>query len=121
MQRLKERLPVWAPFYTLHKIVAGMLVMHEHCGDERALEIALAMVAWARKWTDGLSDEEMSRILQVEYGGMNEVLYNLHALTGDPGHAIWRIASTMPGSSTRWPRDATSCRGTTRTPSSRSS
>jgi DUF1680 family protein len=87
MDRLRERLPVWAPFYTLHKIMAGLLDMYEHCGDERALEVALGMVAWTRKWADGLREDEMALVLQVEYGGMNEFLYNLHAVTGDRAHA----------------------------------
>jgi uncharacterized protein len=87
MQRLKERLPVWAPWYTLHKSLAGLLDMYQHCGDERALAIALAMVAWTKKWADGIRDDEMARILEVEYGGMNEVLYNLHAVTGSSDHA----------------------------------
>lgn len=87
MQRLKERLPVWAPWYTLHKIMAGMLDMYQHCGNEQALDIALGMVAWAKKWADPLSDNQMARILRVEYGGTNELLYNLYALTGNPDHA----------------------------------
>jgi DUF1680 family protein len=87
MQRLVERLPVWAPFYTLHKILAGLVDMYQHCGDERALTIALGMAAWTKRWADARSDAEMARILEVEYGGMNEVLYNLHALTGEPAHA----------------------------------
>jgi DUF1680 family protein len=87
MQRLKERLPVWAPFYTLHKIMAGLLDMHQHCGDDQALDILLGMVAWTRKWTEGLGDQDMARILQVEFGGMNEVLYDLHAVTGNRDHA----------------------------------
>jgi uncharacterized protein len=87
MQRLKERLPVWAPWYTLHKIMAGLLDVYEHCADERALDIALAMVAWAKRWADQLGDDEMDRILEVEYGGMNELLYNLHAVTGTRDHA----------------------------------
>jgi DUF1680 family protein len=87
MQRLVERLPVWAPFYTLHKILAGLVDIYQHCGDERALEIALGMAAWVKRWAEARSDAEMARILEVEYGGMNEVLYNLHALTGDPAHA----------------------------------
>ena len=53
MQRLKERLPVWAPWYTLHKILAGMLDMYQHCGDEQALDIVLAMVAWTRNGPTG--------------------------------------------------------------------
>jgi DUF1680 family protein len=87
MQRLKERLPVWAPFYTLHKILAGLLDVHEHCGDAQALEIALGLVAWIRRWAEPLCDDDMARILEVEYGGMNEVLYDLYAVTGDRAHA----------------------------------
>jgi len=87
MQRLVERLPVWAPFYTLHKIMAGLLDMYEHCGDEHALDVALAMASWTRRWADPLSDDEMDRILEVEYGGMNELLYDLHAVTGNRDHA----------------------------------
>ena len=87
MQRLKERLPVWAPWYTLHKILAGMLDMYLHCNNDQALDIALGMVEWAGKWTDSLSDEQMNRVLEVEYGGMNEFLYNLYAVTGNEVHA----------------------------------
>jgi DUF1680 family protein len=86
MQRLKERMPVWAPWYTLHKSLAGLLDMYGHCGDERALDIALGTVGWAKRWADPLTDEEMNRILEVEYGGMNEVLYNLYAVTGHREH-----------------------------------
>src|SRR6185503_4024410 len=87
MQRLTERLPVWAPFYTLHKIMAGLLDVHEHCGDAPALEIALGMAAWIRRWAGAIGEDAMARILDVEYGGMNEVLYNLYAVTGDRAHA----------------------------------
>ena len=58
MQRLEERLPVWAPFYTLHKILAGLLDMHEHCGDAQALDVALGLVAWTQKWASGIGDEK---------------------------------------------------------------
>jgi DUF1680 family protein len=87
MQRLTERLPVWAPFYTLHKIMAGLLDVHEHCGDALALEIALGLAAWIRRWAGAIGDDAMARILDVEYGGMNDVLYDLYAVTGDRAHA----------------------------------
>jgi DUF1680 family protein len=87
MQRLKERLPVWAPFYTLHKIMAGLLDVHEHCGNAQALDIAVGMAAWVRRWADGLRDDEMARVLEVEYGGMNAILYDLYAVTGKQEHA----------------------------------
>lgn len=86
-QRLKERLPVWAPWYTVHKIMAGMLDMYRHCGNEHALDILQGMADWAIRWADGINDALMARILEVEFGGMNEVLYNLHAVTGKPQYA----------------------------------
>jgi uncharacterized protein len=87
MQRLKERMPVWAPWYTLHKIMAGLLDMYYQCGNDQALAIACGMAAWAKKWADPLSDEQMAGILQVEYGGMNEFLYDLYAATGNREYA----------------------------------
>ena len=40
--RLKVRKEVWAPFYTIHKVMAGMLDMQEHCGNAQALEVLAA-------------------------------------------------------------------------------
>ena len=39
------------------------------------------MAGWVRHWLNGVSDAHLQRILQTEYGGMNEVLYNLAAAT----------------------------------------
>jgi len=82
LERLKERLPVWAPWYTLHKIMAGMLEMHIQCGSAQALDILEGMARWTKKWADPLNDAEMARLLEVEYGGMNDVLYHLYSITG---------------------------------------
>ena len=81
--RLKARTKVWAPFYTVHKIMAGMLDMHEHCDNKQALEVLKGMAAWADKWTAAMPEEHMQMVLDTEYGGMNEVLYNLAAVTND--------------------------------------
>ncbi len=81
--RLDARKKVWAPFYTIHKIMAGMLDMYQHCGNKQALETLQGMAHWADQWTAGKTEEHMQSILNTEYGGMNEVLYNLAAATGD--------------------------------------
>ena len=73
---------VWAPFYTYHKIMAGHLDMYLHCGNQEALETAERMAAWAGGFINPLSDEHLARVQLVEHGGMNEVLFNLYALTG---------------------------------------
>ncbi|HUT31047.1 MAG TPA: beta-L-arabinofuranosidase domain-containing protein [Sedimentisphaerales bacterium] len=76
----------WAPWYTLHKIFAGLIDMYTHCGNEQALKIAEGMAAWAKGHLDNLSDEQTQQMLKVEFGGMNEVLCNLYAVTKNPDH-----------------------------------
>ncbi len=80
--RLKAHRPVWAPFYTYHKIMAGMLDMYVHAGNTDALACAEKMADWADAWVRPLSDEEWARVQRTEHGGMNEVLFNLYAVTG---------------------------------------
>src|SRR5579863_2795995 len=80
--RLRERQRVWAPFYTIHKIMAGLLDQYEYCGNEQALDIVQKMAAWVDRYTESLSYEHMQRVLGTEFGGMGETLCNLYAVTG---------------------------------------
>ncbi len=80
--RLRERQRVWAPFYTVHKIMAGLLDMYVHCGNEQALDMVQQMAGWTAGYTGSLSYEHMQRVLGTEFGGMGEVLSNLYAVTG---------------------------------------
>ena len=80
--RLRERQQVWAPFYTIHKIMAGLLDMYVYCGNEQALDMVQKMAAWVDRYTESLSYEHMQRVLGTEFGGMGEVLCNLYAVTG---------------------------------------
>ena len=80
--RLRDGVNVWAPFYTIHKIMAGHLDMYMLAGNEQALETVEKMAGWIRSWADPLSEQQMQRVLLVEYGGMGEVLGNLYGVTG---------------------------------------
>ena len=80
--RLRERQEVWAPFYTIHKIMAGLLDMYVYCGNEQALDTVQKMADWVGGYTGPLSYEHMQRVLGTEFGGMGEVLSNLYAVTG---------------------------------------
>ena len=80
--RLRNREKVWAPFYTIHKIMAGNLDMYVHCGNEQALDVCEKMAGWVAGYTGPLSYDHMQRILGTEFGGMGEVLSNLYAVTG---------------------------------------
>jgi DUF1680 family protein len=78
---------IWAPYYTLHKILAGLLDSYEVAGNKRAIEIARGMGAWAYARLKALPPETRvsmwSRYIAGEYGGMNEVMARLFRLTGD--------------------------------------
>jgi len=80
--RLRDGVEVWAPFYTIHKIMAGHLDMYTLAGNEQALATVEKMAGWVRSWSDPLSDQQMQRVLLVEYGGMGELLANLYGATG---------------------------------------
>jgi len=80
--RLRERQRVWAPFYTIHKIMAGLLDMYVYCGNEQALDMTEKMAGWVAGYTGPLSYDHMQRVLGTEFGGMGEVLCNLYAVTG---------------------------------------
>jgi DUF1680 family protein len=81
--RLRERKKVWAPFYTLHKIMAGLLDVNQYCGNAQALEVLKGIADWTDKWTAALTEAQMQSVLDTEYGGMNDVLYNLAVVTGN--------------------------------------
>ena len=81
--RLEKGVRVWAPFYTVHKIMAGMFDMHRLAGNRQALQVAEGMAAWADEWTESKTEEQMQQILTIEFGGMAETLYHLSAATND--------------------------------------
>jgi len=80
--RLRDRERVWAPFYTIHKIMAGALDMYVYTGNEQALDITERMAGWVAGYTQPLSYSHMQRVLGTEFGGMGETLSNLYAVTG---------------------------------------
>jgi len=84
--RVDKRIRVWAPYYTLHKIMAGLLDMYLYCDNRQALDIVTRMADWVKFRVDRLTDDEQQAALETEHGGMNEVLANLYAVTGNPDY-----------------------------------
>ena len=78
---------IWAPYYTLHKILAGLLDTYEVAGNKKALEIARGMGGWVNARLTALPAETRirmwSRYIAGEYGGMNEAMARLFRLTGE--------------------------------------
>ncbi|MFZ2642033.1 MAG: beta-L-arabinofuranosidase domain-containing protein [Verrucomicrobiia bacterium] len=86
IDRVETTGKVWAPYYTLHKILAGLLEIHTRCGNTQALDVARRFGDWVAARNERLSDEQMQKMLAVEHGGMNEAMANLYALTRDEKH-----------------------------------
>jgi len=78
---------IWAPYYTLHKILAGLLDCYEVGGNRKALEIAQGMGLWVQQRLQAVPTATRirmwNRYIAGEYGGMNEVMARLFRLTGD--------------------------------------
>ena len=70
-------------WYQAHKLLAGLLDVHQYCGNEQALEVARKLADWAKRATDRYSDAHIQKVLDIEHGGINEALANLYARTGD--------------------------------------
>ncbi|MEI6946824.1 beta-L-arabinofuranosidase domain-containing protein [Paraflavisolibacter sp. H34] len=74
---------VWAPWYTLHKILSGLMDQYLYTGNKEALDVASRMGSWAYKKLQPVTQEQRARMLRNEFGGINESFYNLYALTGN--------------------------------------
>ncbi|MBE7176697.1 MAG: glycoside hydrolase family 127 protein [Mucilaginibacter polytrichastri] len=72
----------WSPWYTVHKVMAGLLDAYLYCGNTEALAVETKMADWADVTFKDMTDEQWQKMLLCEYGGMNDVLVNTYALTG---------------------------------------
>ena len=78
--RLEEGNPAdtWVPWYTVHKIVNGLVEANKSGGSRQALEVAVHFAEWIYKRTSKWDSETQTRVLATEYGGMNDCLYELY-------------------------------------------
>jgi uncharacterized protein len=85
---------VVVPYYTIHKIMAGLLDAHHYLGNKQALEVALKMANYFENRLAGLDTEQIEKIFrtdgsknpQNEFGAMSDVLAELYTVTGDRKH-----------------------------------
>ncbi|KAF2413585.1 glycosyl hydrolase [Microbacterium sp. B35-04] len=89
--RLEDGAPygeIWAPYYTCHKIMAGLLDAHELVGSEQALAVARAMGRWVHGRLSRLDDARRQHMWSLyiagEFGGMNETMTRLAAVADEP-------------------------------------
>ena len=74
---------MWSPWYTLHKTFAGLRDAYRYAGNRTALEVETKFAAWAESILSKLDEAQTQKMLNTEFGGMNEVLADLYADTGD--------------------------------------
>lgn len=75
---------VWAPWYTLHKILSGLIDQYLYADNRQALDVAVRMGDWAYGKLHNQSEKTRKRMLRNEFGGINEAFYNLYSVTADP-------------------------------------
>ncbi|NDV16371.1 hypothetical protein GO009_10075 [Muricauda sp. TY007] len=79
---------IWAPYYTLHKILAGLMDIYEASGNEKALEIAKGMGDWVYARLSQLPTDTLismwNTYIAGEFGGMNEAMARLDRITDEP-------------------------------------
>jgi DUF1680 family protein len=81
---------VWAPYYTIHKILAGLVDAHEQTGNRQALEIATRMADYFESRISQLTPEAIENMTRTdykgnpvnEYGGIAESWLALYRITG---------------------------------------
>ncbi|WP_230399204.1 beta-L-arabinofuranosidase domain-containing protein [Novisyntrophococcus fermenticellae] len=78
---------IWAPYYTLHKILTGAIDAYKYTGNEEALEVAEGIGTWVYRRLSALEPETRKAMWDMyiagEYGGMNEAMARLYEITGD--------------------------------------
>ncbi len=74
----------WAPFYTIHKQLAGLRDAWVNCGDATAKDVLIRLADWCGSMVKDLPDERRERMLNCEHGGMAEVLADVYAITAEP-------------------------------------
>jgi DUF1680 family protein len=99
---------VWAPYYTFHKLMQGLLDVYIMTENPKAYQMVLHMADYVKARMDKLSETEIEKILYTaeanpsnEAGGMNEVLHNLYAISKNPEHL--KLAKVFDRKWFSWP------------------
>lgn len=81
--RVENKKPAWVPWYTMHKILSGLISVYTYTKNETAKKVASKLGVWIYRRCTAWTEETQKQVLAVEYGGMNDCLYDLYAITED--------------------------------------
>ncbi len=73
----------WVPWYSIHKVFAGLLDVYRITANEKALSVLLKLSNWAYEGTKELTDEQFQKMITSEIGGMNDTFAEIFMLTGN--------------------------------------
>ncbi|HEY9575429.1 MAG TPA: beta-L-arabinofuranosidase domain-containing protein, partial [Lachnospiraceae bacterium] len=81
--KVENKEPAWVPWYTMHKVLAGLVSAAQLTGNKDAYDTAVKLGDWICNRALAWNEDTQKQVLSVEYGGMNDVLYDLYRLTGN--------------------------------------
>jgi len=73
----------WSPWYTVHKVMAGLADAYLYCDNQTALDILVGMSDWTYDVLSNLDNGQLETMRKCEYGGMNDILVHVYELTGN--------------------------------------
>ncbi|MBL7847187.1 MAG: glycoside hydrolase family 127 protein [Cyclobacteriaceae bacterium] len=73
----------WSPWYTVHKVMAGLADAYLLCDNAQALTILTGMADWTGWILKDLNEDQLELMRKCEYGGMNDILVHTYELTGE--------------------------------------
>ncbi|MBZ5858909.1 glycoside hydrolase family 127 protein [Flavihumibacter profundi] len=77
---------LWSPWYVVHKVMDGLVDAYYYTGNKEALQVVIGISDWTARILKDLNAEQLQKMLRCEYGGMNDVLAQVYAITGDKRH-----------------------------------
>ncbi len=77
---------IWVPWYSMHKILSGLIDVYKLTGNETALNVASRLGDWVYNRASSWDSATHSHVLSIEYGGMNDCLYELYKYTNSQDH-----------------------------------
>ncbi len=78
----------WVPWYTMHKLIAGLVDVYNATGYATAKDIGSDLGDWTYNRCTSWNTNTHNTVLSIEYGGMNDCLYDLYLITGKDNHAV---------------------------------
>ena len=78
----------WVPWYTMHKLIAGIVDVYNATGYETAKDLGSDLGDWVYNRCKTWNTQKHNTVLSIEYGGMNDCMYDLYLITGKDDHAV---------------------------------